>query len=75
MANVDGMALMMAIQAVDAKITTLIEELENNDSPQAGELEALLLSYEKAAMKLKIAYEEELKTASNFPPYERLVAD
>lgn len=75
MANVDVMTLMMAIQAVDAKIISLVDMLENNDSPEAGELEALLLSYEKAAMKLKTAYEEKLKTASNFPPYEQLIVD
>lgn len=73
MPQISGSTLMMVIQAVDDKIHQLIEQLETDDSPQASELELLLLSFEKAAQELKFGYEEAQRTVSNFPPYQELV--
>lgn len=63
---------MMAIQAVDAKINEIVKHLEHDDSPEAGELELLLLSYEKALTTLKVGYEQALQTSSNLPSYDQL---
>jgi hypothetical protein len=75
MAEIDGVTLRMAIQAVDAVINDLAKQLGADDSPQAGELELRLLKYEKALEKLKVGYEEEQKISSNLPPFEKLVKD
>lgn len=75
MAEVDGITLMMAIQAVEQKILMLMAQLEQDNSAQAWKKEALLLSYEKTAQRLKQAYQTELNMASNFPPYEKLVSE
>ncbi len=73
MPQINGMTLMMAIQAVDAKIAEIEDQLDNDDSPEADELEPLLLSYMKAASALKTAYDEALESTSNLPPYSDLV--
>jgi hypothetical protein len=73
MPEIDGRALMMAIQAVDFKINDIAKQLVDSGEEDGGELELLLLGYEKAAASLKIGYEEALKTISNLPPYETLV--
>lgn len=73
MPEINGVTLMMAIQAVDSKVNEISKQLETDDSPEAGELESLLLCYEKALMVLKEGYEQALKTAGNLPPYEHLV--
>lgn len=67
--------LMMAIQAVDAKINEISKQLEEGyDIDDVGEMDLLLLSYEKALQELRVGYEEALQTASNLPPYELLVS-
>ncbi len=73
MPEINGRTLMMAIQAVDFKINDIVKQLDDAKDDDGGELELLLLSYEKAAAALKIGYEEALKTVSNLPPYEALV--
>lgn len=73
MPQISGSTLMMAIQAVDAKIHQITEQLEADDSPEAGDLELLLLSYGKAAQELRAGYEEAQRTISNLPPYRKLV--
>jgi hypothetical protein len=75
MPEINGRTLMMAIQAVDFKINDIVTQLEDASDPDGGELELLLLSYEKAAASLKVGYEEALKTISNLPPYETLVRE
>lgn len=75
MPEINGRTLMMAIQAVDFKINNIVTQLEDADDTDGGELELLLLSYEKAAASLKVGYEEALKTISNLPPYETLVRE
>lgn len=72
MPEINGLTLMMAIQAVDSKINEIVKQLEHDDSPEAGELELLLLSYEKTLAALKVGYEQALKTSSNLPPYDQL---
>ncbi|MEN9866539.1 MAG: hypothetical protein RL748_2129 [Pseudomonadota bacterium] len=75
MPEVNGRTLMMAIQAVDFKISDIVKNLDTADDTEGGELELLLLSYEKAAASLKIAYEEAQKSVSNLPPYDTLVSE
>jgi hypothetical protein len=73
MAEVSGRTLMMAVQAVDATISSIKE------SGDAGELEPdleeLLVSYSRAEMELKAAYLEARKSSPGLPPYEQLVKD
>jgi len=73
MAEIDGVTLRMAIQAVDAMINDLAKQLEADASAEAGELEIRLVKYEKALGKLKIGYEEEQKQSSNLPPFDELI--
>lgn len=73
MPEINGRTLMMAIQAVDFKINAIVQQLDDAEDADGGELELLLLSYEKTAASLKIGYEEALKTVSNLPPYETLI--
>lgn len=73
MAEIDGVTLRMAIQAVDAMINDLVKQLEAHNSPEAGELELRLVKYEKALEKLKVGYEEEQKHSSNLPPLKSLL--
>lgn len=75
MPEISGITLMMAIQAVDSKINEIVKQLETDDSPEAGEMELLLLSYEKALSALRAGYEDALKTSGNLPPYEQLVRE
>ena len=75
MPDISGSTLMMAIQAVDAKINEISKQLEeDNDIEDVGEVDLLLLGYEKALQELRVGYEEALQTASNLPPYELLVS-
>jgi hypothetical protein len=73
MAEIDGVTLRMAIQAVDAMISDLAKQLEADTSSKAGELELRLVKYEKALGKLKVGYEEEQKQSSNLPPFSELI--
>lgn len=73
MAEIDGVTLRMAIQAVDAMINDLANQLEANDSQETGELELRLLKYEAALEKLKVGYEVEQKISNNLPPFEKLI--
>jgi len=75
--DVDGRTLMLAIQAVAADMKTLKATV---DAAAAGDgdladVEDLLLSYEKAAEKLRAAYEVARLASSNLPPYASLVRD
>lgn len=75
MAEIDGVTLRMAIQAVSAMIEDLAKQLETDSSPEAGELELRLLKYEKALATLRLGYEEEQKISSNLPPIEKLIGE
>lgn len=74
MPEVSGRTLMMAIQAVDAELQRLDAEITAAGEDADPELQLLSLSYSKAAWELEDAYREALKTVSNLPPYEKLVA-
>ena len=75
MAEIDGVTLRMAIQAVDAMISDLTKQLEADTSSRAEELELRLVKYEKALRKLKIGYEEEQRRSGNLPPLTQMRAD
>ena len=75
MADVDGITLMMAIQAVDAKIVEIDQDRHETHDASAADLDELLLSYTLAAEQLKKAYLTEASRSSNLPPYEVLVPD
>jgi hypothetical protein len=74
MPDISGSTLMMAIQAVDAKISEISKQIEDgHDIDDVGEVDQLLLGYEKALQELRAGYEEALRTSGNLPPYELLV--
>lgn len=73
MPEVSGRTLVMAIQAVDAELRRLEEELERAGEDADPDLQELALSYSLAAEDLKQAYLQALNSASNLPPYEQLV--
>ena len=75
MPEVRGPTLMMAIQAVDAKLQGLAARLDaaDPDADDVTDLEDELLRYEKAASELKVAYEAAVRMASNLPSYDKLV--
>ena len=73
MSHISGLTLMMAIQAVHSKINDIEEQLGAHDAAGAGDLERLLLSYERALQELRDGYEEIQRTASHLPPYQKLV--
>jgi hypothetical protein len=76
MPDVDGRTLMMAIQAVDAKMHVLKATIDGvDDDEDVTTVEDLLLGYEKAAEKLRAAYELACLAASNLPPYASLIRD
>ncbi len=75
MADVEGSTLMLAIQAVNAKVRALQAAFDaaGDDEDAAADAEELMLSYEGAAEELRAAYEIARLTASNLPPYATLV--
>jgi hypothetical protein len=76
MPDVNGRSLMMAVQAVDAKIRSLEAHIDGaGEDDDVSDAEELLLAYSKAAEDLRTAYEIARLTSSNLPPYGRLVRD
>jgi len=73
MPEVNGITLAIAVQAVDAKIQALSQEIESASEDEVTDLADLLLSYTKAADNLRDAYLVALKQSSNLPPYGELV--
>ncbi len=74
MPDVNGRTLMMAIQAVDAKMHALQAQIDNaGGDDDISDAEEMLVAYEKAAEDLRAAYEIALVTRSNLPPYAKLV--
>ena len=73
MAEVDGLTLMMAIQAVNAEIRRYEQLLSSETLRDPEEIQSLIFSYEKTADELKTAYESEWKEGSNLPPYDELI--
>ena len=73
MAEVDGLTLMMAIQAVNAEIRRYEQLLTSETLRDPEEIQSLIFSYEKTAEELKAAYESEWKEGTNLPPYSELI--
>lgn len=74
MADVDGLTLMMAIQAVNEQIRRYESLLTSETLRDPEAIQSLLLSYEKAADRLRDAYESEWTPGGNLPDYARLVS-
>lgn len=74
MPEVNGRTLMMAVQAVDAKMLALAQALDEAGEDAATDLEDLLLAYALAAEDLRAAYTAAQALADNLPAYEKLVA-
>ncbi len=77
MPEVNGIALMKAVRAVDEKIWALKAQIDqsDDDDPDADYLEDEMLSYMKAADDLRVAYEQALRMSNNLPAYEKLVRE
>jgi hypothetical protein len=73
MADVGGLTLMMAIQALHQQIRYYEQLLTSETLRDPEKIQSLILSYENAGANLKEAYLEERKTGSNLPSYEILV--
>ena len=74
MADIDGQTLLMAVQAVQAKIHSLEAQIDQaGEDDDVSDQEDLLMGYMRAADTLRVAYEAEELTSSNLPPYDRLV--
>jgi hypothetical protein len=77
MPEVNGRTLMLAIQAVNAKVLALNDALaaagDNAEDDAAADAEEMLMSYEAAAEELRSAYEIARLAVSNLPPYATLV--
>ena len=74
MAEVKGIALMMAIRTVHRKVQYYdrLARSETLHDPQA--IRSLALSYEAAARKLREAYIQERSASNNLPAYETLIS-
>jgi len=69
MASIDGITLLMAIQAVEAEIGRYESLLTSETLRDREQIQSLVLSYERAAQRLKDAYLDERRQGSNLPPY------
>lgn len=77
MAQVDEIALMTAIQAVDEQMALLEETIKSMDEEdeELPDLHEQYLGYMKAAHSLRASYENALVPGDSLPPYESLVRD
>ncbi|AEG01824.1 hypothetical protein [Methylomonas methanica] len=66
--------LMVAIQCVAAEIKSLDRHLNEEEPPNAGELEQLLVSFDLAADDLKLAYQDLHQKYGELPTYEELIS-
>jgi hypothetical protein len=72
-ADVDSLTLMMAIQAVRDQIERFETLLTSETLRDPEKIQSLIFTYEKAARRLKEAYEKDWSEGSNLPPYSDLV--
>jgi len=72
MADVSGNTLLMAIQAVDDAIRALEAATADAATASPDDIE-MLYCYDRTAAELRSAYEIARLTASNLPPYDRIV--
>lgn len=75
MAEVDGLTLMMAIQAVNAEVRRYEQLLTSETLRDPEEIQSLIFAYEKTAEELRAAYAVEWKEGSNLPKYDDLLRD
>lgn len=73
MPEIKSRTMLIAIQAVAAKIRAMREELADGDAEPEDYV--LLEQSIEAAEDLERAYDIEAKTVLNLPPYDELVAD
>lgn len=74
MADLDGLTLMMAIQAVHREIERHELLLISETLPDRERLQSLIASYERAAERLREAYESTWTPGGNLPPYAKLLS-
>ena len=74
MADLDGSTLMMAIQAVHRQIERYELLLTSETLRDRAQVQSLVASYEKAAERLREAYESEWTPGGNLPPYAKLLS-
>lgn len=74
MTPLSGQTLVVAIQAVDSELRNLHQEITEAAGPEKADLQALLVSYARAAEELKEAYLDVLEPGTNLPPYLELLA-
>jgi hypothetical protein len=72
MAEVDGMTLLMAVQAVDEVIGRLREATADEDSADPDD-QVALMDYQRAARALEKAYDAAARVELDLPPYDELV--
>ncbi len=72
MADVDGVTLMMAIQAVDEVIGRLSEATADENSADPDD-QTILMDYRRAARRLEAAYDKAAQVELDLPPYDELV--
>lgn len=77
MAEINGIALLKTVRAVDEKIWTLKAQMDQCDEEddEIGYLADEMLSYMNAAEDLRIGYEEAFRLSSSLLPYEELVRE
>ncbi len=77
MAEVNELALMMAIRAVDEKMFHLEMGLKRflPDDEEFDELQLEYIDYMKAAHSLRASYEKVFVSGDSLPPYSELVRD
>lgn len=75
MAEIKGRDLVMAIQALDEKIGSMLMQVRaaDPDAPDLADLEDELMGYTQSAHALRVGYEEEFNKVGNLPPYDTLV--
>lgn len=72
MPDIDGVTLMMAIQAVDEVIGRLTEATADEDSADPDD-QVMLMDYRRAARRLEDAYDKACEVELDLPPYDKLV--
>jgi hypothetical protein len=72
MAEIDGVTLMMAIQAVDEVIGRLTEATSDEGEADPDD-QQMLMDYRRAARQLEVAYKALCQVEGDLPAYAELV--
>ncbi len=75
MADIKGRDLVMAIQALDEKMSAMMAQIQQaaEEEPNLAAWEDELMGYTQSAHALQVGYEEECRKVGNLPPYDALV--